>query len=348
MSYGQIQWLWFIILALALAAQAHGARPPREVIVAIIDTGADLAHPALVPRLWTNPGETGRDAAGRDKATNGIDDDGNGYIDDVHGWNFAEGVSNPRDLNGHGTHITGIIRSLAPDARLMILKYFDPKDRDTVAIEKTARAIRYAIAMKASVINYSAGGPTRSRSEFEALQSARERGVLVVAAAGNEASNSDIRRYYPADYGLSNILSVTAVDPVRRLLSISNYGLETVHLAAPGEAISSTLPNASYGQLTGTSQATAFASGVAALMLARAPRAPEDLIRHLVNTGAKSPHLAGKTQARTVLDSGRALAIRDAGETALGLHTAGSAAADSRDYYFDTAPEPLTLNSGRP
>jgi subtilisin family serine protease len=300
----------------------------RKIVVAVIDTGADVDHPDLKDNIWINPGESGRDDLGRDKATNGIDDDGNGYVDDIHGWNFVFDNENVQDNHGHGTHIAGIIGAtgsskltgVAPHVSMMILKYFDPRKPQQNPLEATIKAIHYAIKNGAQVINYSGGGLAPSAQEYAALQEAAAKGILVVAAAGNEHTNSDHNRYYPADYDLPNILSVTAMNPNAKVLTTSNFGPETVDIAAPGEDIFSTMPDGAYGTMTGTSQATAFATGVAVLVKSMHPEmTPEQIIDHLVATGEPTKSLTGKTRARSALNAYRALAIAGSDESVSGI-----------------------------
>jgi subtilisin family serine protease len=328
--------------------ETAGDTPKERVIVAVIDTGIDTTHPDLRDHLWVNAGESGRDSQGRDKAHNQIDDDGNGFIDDVHGWNFVDG--GPRgqgelnDKHGHGTHISGIIARVAPNALIMPLKYYDPKANEAMGIAHTVHAIEYAIKMKVNIINYSAGGPSANLLERKALEKAREQGILIVAAAGNEAESSDQHRYYPADYGMSNILSVTAIDPDRMILPTSNFGLATVHLAAPGESILSTIPGGGYAAMTGTSQATAFASGVAAVLLSQDAqwRDPERAIHQLIHTGFRTESLAGKTRARTCLNVYRSLVIRDGGGDAGGTFSANAAKIDPQLFASSQSPDTLS------
>ncbi|MBX2989090.1 MAG: S8 family serine peptidase [Bdellovibrionaceae bacterium] len=299
-------------LGLPAAWQWHLGR--EDIVVAVIDTGMDSQHADLRDNLWTNPGETGLDAQGRDKSTNGIDDDGNGFVDDVHGWNFAAGNADIRDRHGHGTHVAGLIAGqrlgVAPKVKIMVLKYYDAKLSDRDHLRNTVAAIRYAVRMNARIINYSGGGLQASSREEEAIREAAARNILFVAAAGNERSNSDILPFYPADYGLPNILSVTAIDSRQRVLASSNYGSRSVDLAAPGENILSTLPGGAYGVMTGTSQATAFASGAAALLLSQEPelRNPAEVIRRLVRSGEAEKALKGKTKHGVRLNVHRALA----------------------------------------
>lgn len=295
----------------------------REIVVCVIDTGADVKHPDLKANLWINKGETGKDKNGRDKATNHIDDDGNGYVDDLHGWNFVANTSDLRDEHGHGTHIAGIIGAeggngigisgVSPKVSLMILKYYDPKGNDLNNLVNTVKAIDYAVKQNCNIINYSGGGIAPSPEERAAIERANQKGILFVAAAGNERSNSDVRKYYPADYGLPNILSVTAIDRFQNVLPSSNYGEQTVDIAAPGNDIISTLPSGQYGYMTGTSQATAFASGVAALIMANnsSLRKAGEIKKYLTQTGDNDDKLTGKTRWRKRLNSYRALAIQD-------------------------------------
>lgn len=295
----------------------------RDIVVAIVDTGIDPLHPDIAQNLWRNPGETGLDSKGRDKATNGIDDDGNGFIDDVHGWNFVHGNNFIQDNHGHGTHIAGIIGAeggngigitgVAPKVSLMVLKYFDPKSSSDNLIN-TIKAFDYAVKMNAHVINYSGGGLQYSRDEFLALKRAEQKGILVVAAAGNERSNSDFNKYYPADYDLDNIISVTALDPSLRVLSSSNYGVKTVHIAAPGENIYSTWPGGGYQTQTGTSQATAFVSGVAALLMAHNRDFDAKAVKkYILRTGDSLDWLKSKTKTSKKLNVYRALTMLDQG-----------------------------------
>jgi len=305
----------------------------RRIVVAVIDTGADVDHPDLKDNIWINPGESGRDDLGRDKSLNGIDDDGNGYVDDVHGWNFVFDNENVQDNHGHGTHIAGIIggsgaarvTGVAPNVSLMILKYFDPRKPQQNPLDATIKAIHYAIENGAQVINYSGGGVAPSSDEYKALREAEAKGILVVAAAGNEHSNSDQNKYYPADYGLSNIMSVTAINPNAKVLPTSNFGVATVDIAAPGVDIYSTMPGDGYGTMTGTSQATAFATGVAVLVKSLHPEmTPAQIIQHLVATGETSGTLVGKTKTRAVLNAYRALAMAPADEAVAGVTVSGT------------------------
>ncbi len=295
----------------------------RQIVVAVIDTGIDVRHPDLAENIWVNKGETGTDIEGKNKATNGKDDDNNGYKDDVHGWNFVMNNNDVYDNHGHGTHIAGIIGAvggngigvvgISPKVSLMALKYYDPKAPGMNNLLNTVKAIQYAVRMEASIINYSGGGLDPSPEEKRAVDLANQRGILFVAAAGNERSNSDIKAYYPADYDLKNIISVTAIDKRNTVLPTSNYGELSVDIAAPGNDIYSTLPKGQYGPMTGTSQATAFVTGVAALVMANNSelKKADRIVKYLTQTGDDANELAGKTRYAKILNSYKALAIQD-------------------------------------
>lgn len=284
------------------------------ITVAVIDTGVDISHPELSHSLWTNPNEI---------PGNGIDDDHNGFIDDVHGWNFVDGSGNVQDHHGHGTHISGIIHHSAPQAQIMALKYFDTKNAGAETLTGTVRAIRYATRMGARIINFSGGGLEPDPEERAAIAEAEALGILFIAAAGNERSNSDSRPFYPAGYGLSNIVSVTAVNPEQVLLPTSNFGVRSVDIAALGASVVSTLPDGRYGAMTGTSQATAFVTGAAARLMADRPdlQSPTVLRRHLLATGLSVEKLVGKTRGHSVVDTASALMMVGAQTSAFGHRT---------------------------
>ena len=302
----------------------------REIKVAIIDTGVDKNHPDLQHNLWVNQGEVGIDTEGRNKSINGKDDDENGCVDDVHGCNFTTMTGDITDDHGHGTHIAGIIGAtrgngvgvsgVAPNVSLMILKYYDPKTHGFNNLSNTVKAIYYAIQAGAHIINYSGGGVNPSPLEKRAIELANKKGILFVAAAGNERSNLDLEAsYFPADYPLSGIISVTAFDKSRNVLPTSNYGASSVDVAAPGNNILSTLPGGKYGHMTGTSQATAFVTGVAALIMSKfRDFNAQKIIKHLTVTGDLDVNLKGKTIYRKRLNTYRALAMLDQGVSATG------------------------------
>lgn len=280
------------------------------VTVAIIDTGIDSQHADLKNSLWNN-----------DKEINGkpgVDDDGNGFVDDKHGWDFVTSSGKIIDVNRHGTHIAGIVGARAasqagysgicPGVKLMSLRYFDQNASGIKNLQNTVRAIEYAVANGADIINYSGGGAEFSRAEMMALKKAERKGILVVAAAGNERSNADEHLYFPAAYKLDNIFSVTALNRHGKILPSSNWGVKKVHIAAPGNSILSTLPGGSYGVMTGTSQATAFVSGIAALMLSVNPSLTVKQIKdRIISSSIAYAQLKGKTAFGTAANAHKAV-----------------------------------------
>lgn len=312
----------FILGAVLLLAQKNYAainknttfeqKIKKNVTVAVIDTGADINHKDLQNVIWINEGEIGKDLWGRNKSNNGIDDDHNGFVDDIHGWNFVDNNNNVSDSHGHGTHISGIIkkefqrrqtdRTPIPSVQLMILKYYSPEATDSENVLNTAKAIEYATKMNAQIINYSGGGSSQYLKEFKAIETASKKNILFIAAAGNNNMNTDDIKYYPANYPLENIISVAATDNKGELVSFSNYGSHTVDIAAPGKLIYSSMPNNTYGIMSGTSQATAFISGVAASLIVQKnmTRSKEILIDLLAGSKFKKS-LKGKTKFQLAL-----------------------------------------------
>jgi thermitase len=268
----------------------------RDVIVAVIDTGIDPEHKNLQANLWQDP------AANRVPTAAGA-----ALNQKVFGWNFVVNQPNPRDDHGHGTHVAGIIGAVtdaksgvsgvAHQVSIMPVKYYSDANPGSVNLRNTVRAIEYAVEKGARVINYSGGGPEFSEEEYLAIKKAEAKGVLFVAAAGNERQDTDLveNYYYPSAYRLTNIISVAATDINNQLLKSSNWGRHKVDVAAPGENIYSTLPGNRYGYMSGTSQATAFVSGMAALLLAQDPtlKAPE-LRQLIMNSVDRLPTLANK------------------------------------------------------
>jgi len=287
-----------------------------EVRVAVVDTGADLAHPDLEPNLWTNPGEV---------AGNGRDDDANGVVDDVHGADFASGDGEPDDANGHGTHVAGTIAARGNDgigvagvtwrSSLIPLKILGADGSGSAS--DAIRAYAYADRAGARIINLSLGGGQSTRAERDAIASVPD--VLFVVAAGNQRADNDTTATYPCNYDLPNVVCVAATDSYDRLASFSNFGARTVDLAAPGVNIPSTYPRASggYAYLSGTSMAAPHVTGAAALLLARAPgTGASGLRRALLSTVDPLAGLDGRTVTGGRLNAARALAGSPQGEPA--------------------------------
>lgn len=241
----------------------------KDVVVAVIDTGVDYKNPELADNMWTNEAE----ANGKP----GVDDDNNGYIDDIHGVNFATNSGDPMDDHGHGSHCSGTIGGRGNDGvgvagvnwnvSIMALKFLTQSGSGT--LEDAIKAINYATKMGAKIMSNSWGGGGYSQTLFDAIQAADKAGILFVAAAGNESNNNDSSPSYPNSYKIPNIVSVAAIDNKGKLASFSNWGKKTVHLAAPGVNILSTTLNKAYDSWSGTSMATPHVSGVAALLIAK-------------------------------------------------------------------------------
>jgi len=242
-----------------------------NVIVGIIDTGIRYTHQDLAPNMWHNPGETAGDV--------GVDDDGNGFIDDVYGINAITGTGNPMDDNSHGSHCAGTIGAVANgggdhvgvawQVSLMALKFLasDGSGYSSDAIT----CIDYAIDKGVDILSNSWGGGGYSLAMAAAIERARAAGILFVAAAGNEGNNNDLTGSYPANYTSDNVISVAALDRNDQLASFSNYGASTVDLGAPGVDIYSCVASSdsAYDTYSGTSMATPHVAGVAALLVAQ-------------------------------------------------------------------------------
>lgn len=272
-----------------------------DMVVAVIDSGVDMEHEDLAANIWTNQGEI---------PENGIDDDNNGYIDDVHGWDFAHDDNDPSDTDsicgGHGTHTAGTIGAVGNngigvtgvnwDVQVMPLKIFkqvlfffcSTTSADIV------EAIEYATAMGVRVSNNSYGGGPPSQAEHDAIQASD---TVFVVAAGNEGVNNDTTPSYPANYNLDNIISVAATDHNDDLASFSNYG-STVDLAAPGVAILSTTPYDNYESFNGTSMASPYVAGAAAMLLGENPQLTTKEVKWNLLNGADDKGLPVLTGAR--------------------------------------------------
>ncbi len=249
-------------------------------IVAVVDTGVDYTHTLFTTTgaIWTNPGETGTDSQGHNKASNSIDDDGNGYVDDVRGWNFVAGTNAPMDDDEHGTHVAGIILGVSQDIfaspltaakiRIMPLKFLNASGSGSTS--DAISAIYYAVRNGANVINNSWGGSAYSQSLHDALAYAYNNRVTIVAAAGNATSNNDTTAMYPANYPVPSLISVAATTDSDTLASFSNYGRNYVHVGAPGSGIFSSVPGNAYRYMSGTSMAAPFVAGMAAMVFREA------------------------------------------------------------------------------
>ncbi len=260
-------------------AWAKNGMGSDQIVVAVIDTGVDYTHEDLVDNMWRNPGETGVDAQGRDKATNGVDDDGNGYVDDVVGWDFVSNDNKPYDFTtsvwemlfgggnpGHGTHCAGNVAAranngkgvvgVAPNVKIMAIRFLSEKGQGT--IDAAVKAVKYGIDNGAHVLSNSWGsmGDDPNDPATEALKDAirlsEQKNVLFVAAAGNGRqgvgydNDTDRQPAYPASYDMDVIVSVAAIDEAGALGSFSNWGARSVDIAAPGVKVFSTVVDNKY------------------------------------------------------------------------------------------------------
>ncbi len=254
----------------------------KGITVAVLDSGVDFRHVDLNDNIWVNAGEI---------AGNGIDDDGNGFVDDVRGWDFVANTNNPMDRNGHGTHVAGIIGAernsigvtgIAPDAAIMPLRVLDETGNGTVTA--IARGIQYAVSNGADVINLSLGGRSPTLMLRNAIRDAVNQGVVVAIAAGNDARGEPA---YPAQYAKDWGIAVGAVDRGSHFAHFSNQAGPTPldYVVAPGVGIQSTLPGDRHGYLSGTSMASPHIAGIAALVLDANPMlAPNEIDSLLINT----------------------------------------------------------------
>ncbi len=243
----------------------------RDVVIAVIDTGIDYNHPDLINQMWVNEGEIPGD---------GIDNDGNGYIDDVYGWNAALDHGNPMDGNDHGTHCAGTIGAehnngmgvagVMGEVRMMAVKFLT--DAGGGSLGDAIEAIDYATKMNVDIMSNSWGGGGFSQALHDSISAANDKGILFVAAAGNDGSNNDSRPQYPANYDVPNVISVASHTAQESLSSFSCYGKRTVHIAAPGTNILSTTPKDTYKVFSGTSMATPHVSGALGLLIAQEGR----------------------------------------------------------------------------
>lgn len=273
-------------------------------LVAVIDTGVDYTHKDLKENIWVNPGEIPGD---------GIDNDGNGVIDDVHGYNAINDSGNPMDDNDHGSHTSGTIGAKGNNAEgvagvnwnanIMGVKFLSGSGGGTLA--DAVKGIFYATKMGARVTSNSWGGGGYNQALKDALANSP---ALHIFAAGNNSNDNDASASYPASYDLPNIVAVAATDRNDQLADFSNWGAKTVDLAAPGVDIYSTIPGGKYEAFSGTSMATPHVTGAVALMLSLFPSLTnEQIVSRLLNSTDKLPQLDGKVASGGRLNASNAL-----------------------------------------
>ncbi|MEP7148969.1 MAG: S8 family serine peptidase [Acidobacteriota bacterium] len=297
--------------ALQAWLKTHGS---DKVVVAVLDTGIDYTHKDLAANMWTRPDSLPE-----------YNDDELGSFDDVHGFDADANAGDPMDDNGHGTHCAGIIGAEGDNGEgiaginwnvsIMPLKFLGRGGFGTT--KNAIEAINYAIDRKQKgvnvrVINASWGSTQYSRALEDAIRAAGEQGILFVAAAGNSGTDNDKRAHYPSNYDLPNVISVAALDNTDSMASFSNFGIKTVHIAAPGREILSTWLGDAYREASGTSMAAPHVSGVAALILANEPNLSVAKLRErILGTVDKLDSLEGKVASGGRLCAAQALGLRD-------------------------------------
>lgn len=269
----------------------------QGVIVAVVDSGLDRTHDQLKNQLYVNPGEVGTDARGNNKSSNGVDDDSNGYIDDVSGYDFALNSGTVVDGTGHGTHVAGIIaaqhsagtiQGMAEQAKILPLDFMG--DDGSGNISDAIRAMYYAADRGAKIINASWGGAPCSQNLRTAISDIGARGVLFVSASGNSYKDLDSDPEYPAAYGMSTQVTVGSSNNRDYADMFSNYSYSLVNLMAPGDTITSTYPGNVTRVMSGTSMATPFVVGAAAVLWGARPNASvSDVKNALLNSVDAGP-----------------------------------------------------------
>lgn len=280
-----------------------------SVLVGVVDSGVDIQHVDLVDNIWVNPGEIPGD---------GVDNDGNGYVDDINGWHFYEDTNDPSDQNGHGTHVAGTIGAVGNNGVGVSGVNWDVQmgalaigigASPFISMSAAIEAVQYATDMEFDVLNMSWGGTgAPSTALRDAIEAAGDAGVLVVAAAGNSSSNNDLDPAYPASFDLDNIISVAATTHTDQMAGFSNYGVESVDLGAPGESILSTRMGGGYMTMSGTSMAAPHVTGAAALLKAFNPLARVPDLRNALLEGVDPlPPLQGRVATGGRLNANNAV-----------------------------------------
>ncbi|MBH0014140.1 MULTISPECIES: S8 family serine peptidase [Pseudoalteromonas] len=288
----------------------------RDVVVGVIDTGIDYSHSDLASNMWVNTSEIAGD---------GIDNDGNGFIDDIHGINAITNTGDPMDDEGHGTHVSGTIGAsgnnsvgvvgVNHEVSLVGCKFLDAAGNGSTS--DAIKCIDYMVGLKNSgvnirVLNNSWGGGGYSQALADAIESSEAAELLFVAAAGNDTIDNDVNPHYPSNYENASVLSVASTNQTDDISWFSHWGLTSVDMGAPGTAILSTTPGESYASYSGTSMATPHVAGAAALVLSINPElSTQELKDLLMSSGDANAALQGKTVAGTRLNVNQALIDAD-------------------------------------
>jgi len=253
-----------------------------EIIVAVIDTGVDYTHPDLAANMWTNEAELNGIA--------GVDDDGNGYVDDIYGYDFYNNDGDPMDDHYHGTHVAGTIGAVGNngtgvagvcwDVKIMSLKFLDSTGNGWTS--DAISCIEYSILMGANVTSNSWGGGGYNQALKDAIDAAGAAGMLFVAAAGNDSVNNDVTAHYPSSFDCESLIAVMSTDRNDNRSGFSNYGPNSVDIGAPGSSILSCRPGGGYRYLNGTSMATPHVAGACALVWSVAPEFSNTLVKNIL------------------------------------------------------------------
>lgn len=301
---------WYLNAGRGINAQAGWdiTTDASNVIVAVIDSGILATHEDLKGNLWNNPIET----------EDGFDNDNNGYVDDILGINAIDGTGNPYDESGHGTQVSGLIAAtgnnmsgisgVAWKTNLMILRFLNEEGQGSTS--DALKCIQYALTHEANIINLSWGGSGKSQALEDMLLECNAADILCVASAGNSNVNIDSNPTYPASYSLPNLITVAATNEFNHRASFSNWGPNTVHIAAPGDRLLSTYFNSesNYLEFTGTSAAAPLVSGVAAMARARFGLEPAEKLRsRLIQSARLEKQLGGVVSSGGVIDLYRVL-----------------------------------------
>ncbi len=279
----------------------------EKMVVAVIDTGVDFNHPDLKDNIWTNAAEANGKA--------GVDDDANGVIDDIHGFNAIDGTGNSMDDHGHGSHVSGTIGAKGNDGkgivgvnwntRIMGVKFLAADGSGS--LENALKAIDYATKMGAKVMSNSWGGGGFSQTLMDAIKRSNDAGALFIAAAGNDSNDNDQNPTYPGSYDVPNMVAVAAVDNSGARADFSSYGHKSVHIGAPGVNIYSSTGGA-YQSWSGTSMATPHVSGVAALVWSHEPNMTALQVKErLLLTARPLASMKGKTSTGGLVNAYNAL-----------------------------------------
>ncbi|MDR8525225.1 S8 family serine peptidase [Shewanella fidelis] len=288
-----------------------------SVIVGVIDTGVDYNHPDLQANMWVNPNEI---------PGNGIDDDGNGVVDDIHGFNANDNSGDPMDGNGHGTHVAGTIGASGNngvgvvgvnwDVSIIGCQFLNASGSGST--EGAIACIDYMTDLKVNhgvdikLTNNSWGGGGFSQALKDSIESGGDAGILFVAAAGNSAVDNDANPHYPSSYDSDAVMSIASTDRNDAMSSFSQWGLTSVDMGAPGSAILSTTPGNTYSTFSGTSMATPHIAGAAALVWSINPDlTPVEMKQLLMDSGDANADLTGKTVAGSRLNVANALDLAD-------------------------------------